>query len=305
MPNLELETGPEKRNVGCNNMKTAPLKIPGSLVAIPIPGTKAVLDGFLAAGRPRNRRLLLFVHGMASNFYRSPLKKAFFLAAAKSSFDVLSFNNRGSDEHTADERFRDCVADIEAAIRFGRSLGYRSFVLAGHSTGCQKIACHQALRARRDVAALVLLGLGDDYAIVKRDLGRRLAAWVARARLLVRAGRGDTRLPACCLGFSARRFLSIADRRQLEAKLFDLDGPMTHYGRVRIPILAVLAGADEYATQPVTTMARILCDKSRAPVFESIIIPGVDHGFRGRQLQVARTVLDWLERNIPKHRGTR
>lgn len=286
-------------------MKTAPIEIPGRLVAMPVPGTKAVLDGFLACGRTRKRSLLLFVHGMTSNFYRSPLKKAFMLAAARSSFDVLSFNNRGSDENTADERFRDCIADIDAALRFGRALGYRSFVLAGHSTGCQKIACHQALRARADVAALILLGLGDDYAIVKRELGRRLGAWVSRARRLVRSGHGDTRLPACCLGFSARRFLSIADRSQLEAKLFDLDGPMTHYGRIRAPILAVFAGADEYATKPVPEMARILCDKSRSTVFESIIIPGVDHGFRSRQLQVARTVLDWLERNLPKKKGSR
>ena len=276
-------------------MNTAPIQIPGQLVAIPVPGTKVTLDGFLTGSRARKRRLLLFVHGMGSNFYRSPLKKAFMLAAARTPFDVLSFNNRGSDENTADERFTDCLADIDAAIRFGRALGYRSFALAGHSTGCQKITYHHALRAREDVEALVLLGLGDDYAIVKRDLGRRLTAWVTRARRLVRSGRGDTRLPACCLGFSARRFLSIADRKELEARLFDLDGPMTHYGRIRTPMLAVFAGADEFATKPVTDMARVLREHSHSTRFESIIIPRVDHGFRGRQAHVARTVFNWLE----------
>lgn len=278
-------------------MKTTATERPGVLVTFPARGLKRPLDGFWVTGRRRNPALLLFVHGMGGNFYRSVSKKVMMDLAPAAGFDVLSFNNRGHEKDVADEVFTDCVHDIDAALRFGQAKGYRRFVLLGHSTGCQKIAYYQARRRDPRVKALVLAAIGDDYAIARRDLGRRYAAQVARARALVKAGRGQVVMKAKgCLGFTARRFLSVADPRQAEAEIFNLDGSLRTFRRLTAPTLAVLPAAEEFACIPVAEMSARLRAAARARPFDTVLIPDADHGFKGRELETTGVILDWLRR---------
>jgi pimeloyl-ACP methyl ester carboxylesterase len=276
-------------------MKHAPSGIRGELVTLPARGLKRPLDGFWVCGSARSRTLLLFVHGMGGNFYRSVSKKEMFRQAPGRGIDVLSFNNRGAEKDVAWERFADCVHDLDAAMAFGRAHGYRRFILLGHSTGCQKVTYYQARRRHPQVAALVLAAIGDDYAIARRDLGRRYARIVARARRLVKAGRGDTILTGKgCLGFSARRFLSVADPRQAEARLFDFAGPLREFRSLTCPVLAVLPEREEYACQPVPDMARRLLERTRSRKFKAVIIPRADHSFHGTERETTRVILDWI-----------
>lgn len=277
-------------------MKRNSIQISGNLITLPLPGADRPLDGFWVHGPRPKRRLLIIVHGMGSNFYRSRFKKEIMRQAGKSPFDVLSFNNRGSEQAVATEKFTYCMADIDAAMRFGRRHGYRSFVLLGHSTGCQKITYFQAMRRSASVDALVLAGLGDDLAICRRDLGRAYHRWLKRARRLVATGRGKTILPRMYLGFSARRFLSIADPRQLEARLFDFSGPMSHFRKITRPVLAIWGDREEYACLPVRKMGSILREKSRSRNFGLIIVPGANHGFHGKEQKAVRAIFGWLRR---------
>jgi len=275
-------------------VKKQSLEIPGSLVSLPVPGSDRGLDGFWAHGPKRKRSLLILVHGMGGNFYRSRFRKELLLQSLTSRYDALSFNNRGADRDVATERFTECVADLDSAIRFGLSHDYKNFVLMGHSTGCQKITYYQAVRRRKDVAALVLGSIGDDRAIGRRNLGKKHASWVKRAKALVARGKGDTILPPECQGFSAARFLSVADPRQVEAKLFDFEGPLTHFQKILCPTLVVMGGSEEFACIPVEKMIDILESKSRARRFASITVPGGDHGFHGLEVPTARAVYRWL-----------
>ncbi len=271
------------------------LEISGSLVAFPAKGQKRPLDGFWVRGPKRNRTLLLFVHGMGGNFYRSLSKKEMLRQAPRAGIDVLSFNNRGYEGNVADEVFPDCRHDLDAALAFGRAKGYRRFILLGHSTGCQKITYYQHLRKSRDVAALILAAIGDDYAIVRRTLGARYDHWMNTARRLVKNGKGSTILRGKgCMGFSARRFLSVADPKQIEARLFDMDGPLREFSRIKTPILAVLPAEEEFACIPVPEMGERLRAKTRSKRFDVEIIPGADHGFHGREVETTRKILAWL-----------
>jgi hypothetical protein len=69
----------------------------GCLVAFPAVGGQRMrmLDGFYRSGPGTGAPLLVFVHGMGSNFYRSALKKAFIEVAPALGMGILSFNNRG------------------------------------------------------------------------------------------------------------------------------------------------------------------------------------------------------------------
>lgn len=274
-------------------------EIGGALVEIPLGPKLRPLVGFWSHGSRRAPSLLIFVHGMHSNFYRSPLKKEFLARGPRAGIDVLSFNNSGAEGDVETERFRDCLRDIDAAIAWGRARGYRRFALIGHSTGCQKIAYWQHVRKDRQVRALVLAAIGDDYAIFRRDLGTTFFQRLEKARQWISNDWESRRLPADCNHFTAARFLSVADTRQVEARLFNFAGPMREFARIRTPVLALFPEEEENACIPVAEMESILKRKTRARVFRSIIIPGAPHNFRGAERAAVRATLDWLQGVMP------
>ncbi|MBM4155225.1 MAG: alpha/beta fold hydrolase [Lentisphaerae bacterium] len=276
----------------------APEVRPGALVTLAV-SRRLRLDGFLVRPARPTRTLLLFVHGMGSNFYRASLKKAFLDLARGGGPAVFSFNNRGAEGGTVDEPFAGCLADLDAALRFGRAAGFRRFVLAGHSTGCQKIVHYQARRCAADVAGLVLLAPADDFAIGRRDLGPAFARTVARARSLVKAGRGGERITGMHQPFSARRFLSIADRRRAEAAVFDYEGPMRGFRAVSAPVLALFGSREEFAVMPVRAMLDCLAALHPAGRVTARLVPGADHGFHRREASVAALTARWI-RGLPR-----
>jgi len=271
-------------------------KIEGTLISLPLPGRKGLtLDGFWTRGKRKSRTMLIFVHGMGSNFYKSKFKKTWMELGPASGIDVFCFNNRGSESAVADEIFSHCLADIDAAMAFARHEGYTSVFLLGHSTGCQKITYYQARRKNPRVKGLILAALGDDLAIAQRDLGRTYEHWLARARELVARGKGDTKLPPKCLGFTARRFLSAVDPTCTEAKLFHLTGRMTVFSRLTLPIFAVFPENEQYACIPVADAANILATRTRSPDFTSSIIPNADHSFHGQETTCVKTCIHWMK----------
>jgi pimeloyl-ACP methyl ester carboxylesterase len=276
-------------------VKTTYTSIPGTLVTLSLPGRKHPnLDGFWTRGRRKNRTLLIFVHGMGSNFYKSKFKKTWLRLGPKSGVDVFSFNNRGCEGGVADETFKDCIHDIDAALHFARAEGYKRIFLLGHSTGCQKITYYQNRRKPRDVKGIVLAAPGDDLAIAKRDLGNRYAWWLKRARQLVADGKGTTRLPSDCLNFTAHRFLSAVDPTKTEANLFRLDGPMKIFRQLKLPVLAVFPENEQYACIPVKDAASRLHAITKSKSFSSIIIPHADHSFHGHEESGVKACLKWL-----------
>ncbi len=282
--------------------------LPGALVELPARGRR--LDGFWRHDAARRRRLFVLVHGMGGHFYRSALKKELMARLGEADCDVLSFNNRGSGEGVNTERFSDCLADLDAALAFGRRAGYRRFVLGGHSTGCQKIAYFQLRRRDPAVEALIHLAPGDDQAILRRDLGAAgMARMTARARRRVRAGQGDEPvsegdgLPEFCRAFSARRFLSIADPDRVEARLFHYEGDLRLFSRLRLPMLVLFGSREEFACLPLPAMRDRLHAATRSGRFEFAIIRGADHGFHGHERAAADAVIGFL-RGPGNGRGT-
>ena len=268
----------------------------GELVAFPAAGTRGkvrMLDGFYRPASKKRALLLVFVHGMGSNFYRSGLKKAFIEAAPALGLAMLSFNNRGAERGTENELFRSCLYDLDAAAAFARRRGHRRLVFIGHSTGCQKIVYWQARRRNPTVAGLVLLAPADDYAVNRRDLGRRFDNKVAWARKMVAVGKGNAPIAGLYERFTAKRLLSLAGLRAAEANVFRYAGPLTQFRRVKCPILAVFGETEEFAVIPPAEMLAILRRKTKSRDFDDWLVPGADHGFHGCEAELALFVCRW------------
>ena len=264
-----------------------------SFPAVEAAETHRFLDGFFIPGPNPRSPLIVFVHGMGSNFYKSTLKKAFLDVAPALGFAILSFNNRGAERGTEDEKFRTCLADLDAVVLFAKRHGFKQLVLVGHSTGCQKIVFWQAKRRCRMVKGLALLAPADDYNVLRRDLGCWFEAKVAWARKQKTEGRGDRLVPGLYERFTAERFLSVADPRREEANVFRYDGALTQFSRVKTPMMAVFGENEEFAVLNPSKMLDILTQKTKSTGFETRLIPETGHGFKQCEAAVAVTVCDW------------
>src|SRR5437764_14774556 len=116
------------------------------------------LAGLLFEPRRSSKRAIVWLHGGggASVFEsrRTNLLASVFIAQGIAFFP---FNNRGSGivrragerlGGSAFEAIRDCVPDIDSAIRELWRRGYRDITLDGHSTGANKVAVYDHYKPR-------------------------------------------------------------------------------------------------------------------------------------------------------------
>ena len=268
------------------------------------------LNGFLARSGTANRQAIVNVFGMGGDFFTSSRYPALCRALKGSGTDLFLANNRGMSmaarfgrrrgerilRGTSAERFDECIFDIKGAIDLLSSMGYRAVILQGHSTGAQKVIYYMRKTADRRVKGIVLLGPGDDYNLARRKLGRRFNKAVMIARAMVSHRKGHLAMPHWSSEYSASRFLSYADLKNVEARIFDYDGPMREFSGIKVPVLAVFGSKEQYALKPVRKYLEILAQKTKSKSFAGAIVKGGDHSFCGREDDAANLMAKWLSR---------
>lgn len=284
------------------------------------------LSGLLYEPRRARGRVVVFLHGTggASIFgaRRTNLLGAEFM---RRGFAFLAFDNRGSHlvrrlrySRSAARRrrdslggmgfemIRDSVHDIDGVVRFVRRRGYRDITLIGHSTGANKIAVYDFYRKRNPVRRYVFLAGGDDVGLMMEQIGRaRFRSALARAR----ARRASSEFVPASLSplpmswrsfhdminpdgdYNVFPFLEAMGRVKLSRRpLF------RHLRQVRKSSLALYGDRDEYCFGDVSgcvaAMAERLGDR---PNFEFVILRDTDHGFGGREGELAELVANWAE----------
>lgn len=281
----------------------------------------APLAGMLYEPARSTRRAGIFLHGTGGSSVfesmRTNTLAAVFLRAGMAWFP---FNNRGSHiirrlgrtlGGAAFEKIRDCVFDIDGALRELRRRGYTDITLVGHSTGANKIAVYDHYKPRNRVKRYVLLGGGDDTGLLYEQLGaRRFVAALTKAREKLRARRGDELVPASLskLAMSWRSFYDMANPngdynvfpfleaiRGIRLSRYPL---FRHLRGIRKPSLFLYGENDEYAYRGdvlrcVSALAEALGPR---PNIELAILKGADHGFTGREEAMAKVILAWMGR---------
>src|SRR5262245_32517909 len=163
--------------------------MPSRVAGVPVSLVTAVthdgvsLSGVMAEPARGRRAALIWVHGLGSTFATGqPLIRALSARLNAAGIGYFKLDTRGNHvvaragkrlAGAAFERFEDCVEDIRAMVTLARRAGYRRVVLAGHSTGANKVL-HYAARGRdRRVSAIMLLGPVSDVAGEMKRVGAR------------------------------------------------------------------------------------------------------------------------------------
>ncbi len=265
------------------------------------------LDGMIAEPRRRRNVALIWVHGLGSVFSSGqPLIRALSTRLNAAGIAYLKLNNRGHDTVTrggkrlagaAFERFGESVEDIRTAIVLARRAGYDRVILAGHSTGANKVLHYLARVRDRRVIGLILLGPVSDVAAERKRVGRReLERRVAVAERI--AKRDPNALVPPAFGYwSARRYLSLYRPGETE-DVFPYYRPDARWSALRgvgLPIAAIVGSRDGYLDRPPTALIDAFArNATRARSFTGIVIPRARHSFQNHEHDLARAIVRWI-----------
>jgi pimeloyl-ACP methyl ester carboxylesterase len=243
-------------------------------------------------------------------------------ALALQGLSLLKFNNRGAHiikklnvktgQETERKRFgcayekiADCVPDIDGAVSYLESLGYKEFYLMGKSTGANKICVYNHYRPENKFSKYILVCGGDDMGGYYATLGKeKFLRLLQKAKQQIAKGNGEAIIKEILPEeiFSWKAFYDIANPDGdyncfpfIEAlKMAKLSTkPLFHnYKEINKPSLVIYGGEDEYCYGKVPEIVELL--KSSQPEFKYQIIPGADHGFTGKKKELAEIITDWV-----------
>jgi pimeloyl-ACP methyl ester carboxylesterase len=259
------------------------------------------LDGLFYSPRDSAPRAAAMIfHGNCHNFYTGPSR---FLpeALVADGIACLAFNRRGHDMVTSvDSRnvsggafqlAHEAIADGRYAAQWLAQRGFERPIVIGHSNGGVLAAQHCADHI--DTPALVLMsahigGAGIAAAISDKGLlgCDRLPELTAQAETMVARGRGKELmlLPGWWWVISAESLLDYSR---------NMPNTLDNARRIKSPVLYVCGEEEPEDVYPVRQFAR-LCT---APC-ETVILPGCDHFYTGREREVAALVTKWLRRTL-------
>lgn len=276
----------------------------------------ASLAGLLFEPKRKTVRAALWLHGTGgSSVFESGRTNLLAAEFTNAGIAYFPFNNRGATlmRHLqgkprggmAYERIRECVLDIDGALAELRRRGYREFALIGHSTGANKIAVYDHYKPRNRVKSYVLLAGGDDTGMIYETLGpRRFAAALAKAR----TKRNSVDLvPPSISGpvMSWRAWYDMANPdgdynvfpflEVLQGVRLSRRAKFRYLRNLRKPTLVLYGDRDQYCYGDVSRCVAIIADAiGPKPNVELGILADADHGFGGRERELARLIIDWL-----------
>jgi pimeloyl-ACP methyl ester carboxylesterase len=260
---------------------------------------KETLHGLLFTPANKSSDLaLLMVHGVAMNFYMTPLARIGQMLAEQG-YHCFVINTRGHDwisragdlsafGGAAYENLEDCLQDLDGALGYLSTRGYRRFILVGHSLGCVKSLLYQGTRQRLDVVGVVSCSCPKQYYSARAIDQPQFKELMANAEQLVAQGKGEEFLWAPASGgtglFSARTFVS-------KYGPHEKNDVRPHAGRLGCPFLTI-AGDAEHLFFP--QYAKELADAAGPTLATCKIIAGANHSYSQHEPEVIDILAQWL-----------
>jgi pimeloyl-ACP methyl ester carboxylesterase len=267
---------------------------------VSIPTDTIPLDGLYYEAEGKAAGAALLFHGNTMNFYVGAMR---FLppALVKLGLACLAFNRRGHDilstrasriaEGGAYQLAREGLEDNRVAARWLAARGHPAPVVIGHSNGGMLAVCHVVDHPQ--TPAMVLLSAhGGGKDIVQRGgksglmVGERVEEFAARAREMVKAGRGRELMlmPGWWYAISAESFLD---------RLTETPDVLELAPKVKCPTLYVRGDREPRENYPAEDFRA----RAGGPCTVEILA-NCDHFYNGREEAVRSVVSSWLARAL-------
>ena len=244
---------------------------------------------------------LLFIHGVAMNFYLPPLS-VFGQELAMRGYHSFVINTRGHDwisragnlnkfGGSAYETLEECLPDLDGALDYLTERGYRRFVLIGHSLGAIKSIIYQGTRQRRDVAGVVSCSAPRQFYTERAARQPGFRELIEKAEALVAAGKGEELLS---VGVGAAPGIFTA-RTHVNKYGRDDNNDCRPYAKLLgCPLLAVVGSAEpaffyDYAQEIVA---------GAAPLGTCTLVDGANHFYNRHTAEIIELIDGWLGRNV-------
>lgn len=272
-----------------------------------------------------SKKVVIYLHGNGSTsvFYDEKENRDLPEALNKNGISTLKFNNRGAniikkftiikngvEERIpfgmAYEKIKECVLDIDGAVKFLQKLGYEEFYLAGASTGANKICVYNHYKPKNIFKKYVLICGGDDTGIYYNLLGNsKFFNLLAKAKEKIKKGKGLEIAPETLpIGevFSYQGFYDIANPdgdyncfpfSEAFGRVNISKKPLFRYFKaINKPSIVIYGEKDEYTWGDIQKVMNTL--KKYQPGFEYKVIKGGNHRFTGKQKELVKIIADWL-----------
>lgn len=270
------------------------------------------LDGIAVEPKRKSKTALIWIHGLSSYFYSSPiLVRELSRLSTKNGIGYFKFNTRGHDLvcrgqgnqkllGTLYEKFEDCIYDIRAMIQHAKRQGYQKIILAGHSTGANKTVYYLYKTRDKNIKGALLLGAANDISAEIKRAGKK-----EFKKTLLTAQKLNKKDPLALFMskgylFVPRRALSLFTPGSAEDVFpyYSPDAEWNALKKILVPLAVVFGSRDETLDRPAKELIPIFQKNAgAAKSFSGIIIKGADHSFHKKEKELTEIIVDWIKKN--------
>src|SRR3989338_5251355 len=292
---------------------------------------KLSVAGLLYEPEKKTDRVLIYLHGNGSSsvFYGADKVNLFGEQFTKVGIAFFPFNNRGAhwikklDKKVGKkeervlygmvyELIKECIYDIDSAVFFLKKLGYKTFYLAGISTGANKIVVYHYYKRKNPIRKYILLSGGDDtglyFDMEFKKNRKRFFEVLNKCKREIDKSNGKKLVPRYILKEPLISYQSLYDTINPDGdyNIFPFNEYMNQlklskkilfkeYKTINKQTLVVYGEFDEYCYGKVPECIDILKKETTKPEFFTFkIIKDADHGFSGKEEQLMKIIIDWL-----------
>lgn len=292
-----------------NNIQTAFLK-----------ATDGVdLKGIIYKTKNQTNKILISVHGMATNFIKERDEK---IAEniKKLNIDLLAFNNRGHDlvnyikkdskentelAGTSYEEISECYEDIVGAINYAISQGYTEIYIMGHSLGCtktiytyNKLIEENKTEILSKIKGVILLSLVDIPLALQVYLKEDFPVMVTYAKNMKREGLENQLMPeeSFIHPISVKTFLRYAiDNKDIDfARFSDTNYSYKEINNIKVPLFMRWGNNKELIIQKADELCENLKSKIKNSNLDIGYIDGANHSYQGKEEILANEIKNFL-----------
>ena len=278
-----------------------------------------ILTGLIYKNEEKNKRILISVHGMATNCIKKR-DEEIAKKLNKINIDMLVFNNRGegianymAKENgekllggTAFEDVEESYNDIVGAINYAISKEYREIYIMGHSLGSTKTvyAYNKLIENKEEeildkIKGIILLSLVDIPTATRIYLNDKFPHMLTYAKNMEKENMKNILMPEKSFihPISVKTFLKYTrDYKNIDfAKYSESEFEFPELNNIKVPLMMRWGTEREMILQEPEELCNKLKEKIKNPKLDIGYITGANHSYKGKEEELAIEISKFIE----------